>query len=291
MHQRLFLILCVGALPACDAQQPRETNGEVTRERRAEPAIVLGLRSTDADVRAAARAVAEGTPWLGTMRIAAALADPVRRTPEARLVAARAAAGWEGWTEVERQLAGEPWIGELAGGEAHALLARSAMAREADTLALRHAESAVRATSDEALRGPRLVLLARALDRTNALDSAAASYRRAAELMPLAGDWLRLRAAGVTGDDGARQRLYARISDTVARARVRVSEAQALERLGRRDDAARAWTEAGDRVSALRLRLAGAPDDHGLLGHGHEWRGRVGRRVDGRASGQRIVQA
>ncbi|HYD54211.1 MAG TPA: hypothetical protein VEA99_16365, partial [Gemmatimonadaceae bacterium] len=145
MHIRLLILCSLVAVHACGAQERRERAGEVTREVRAEPAIALGLRSADAAVRAAAQAVAAGTPWIATLRVAPALAEPARRTPEARLVAARAAAGWEGWSEVERQLAGQPWLGELAAGEGHVLLARAALARGADSAALPHAEAAARA--------------------------------------------------------------------------------------------------------------------------------------------------
>jgi hypothetical protein len=60
------------------------------------------------------------------------------------IVAARAAAGWDGWSEVDKLLAKEPWIDGQFGGEARELLTRSALARDADTLALRHASAAAR---------------------------------------------------------------------------------------------------------------------------------------------------
>jgi len=260
MHSRLLTILLFASATACDGQSG-ELSGEVTRTARAEPAVALGLHSSDSAVRRAAEAVAAGSPWIGTTRIAPALADEARRTPEARLVAARAAAGWEGWSEVERQIGGQPWLDTLAAGEGRVLLARAALAGGKPGDAARHAAAALsaRVTPDE--RGRRLLLLARALDRESSLDSAAASYRRAADALPLAADWLRLRAAGVTRDDGERERLLDGIRDSLARTRVAITEAQALERIGRRDEAARAFAAVGDRIASLRLRLAAASDD------------------------------
>lgn len=256
----LSLLLFAAALSSCDAQssRTREAPGDVVRDLPARGRPAAGLASRDPDVRAAARLVEDGTPWLGTVRIAPALADPTRRTAEARLVAARAAAGWEGWSLVDAQLDGTAWLDSLGGGEGRELLARAALARGDARAGARHAAAAVEAAAARDALARRLVLLARAHDRTDAVDSAAAAYAAAAELVPGAADWLRLRAAGVTRDDGRRRALLDAVRDSLARTRVAVAEATALERTGDADRAARAWLAAGDRVASLRVRLLSA---------------------------------
>ena len=141
-------------------------------------------------------------PWRATQIIAPLLRDPARRTPVVILVAARAAAGWGGWSEVERLLAKESWIDDPFDGEARELLTRSALERGADTAALTHARAAFAMRSRE-VRSRRLVLLARALERNNMFDSAAAAYSRAAESFRPVRDWLTLRAAGSESDSAS----------------------------------------------------------------------------------------
>jgi soluble lytic murein transglycosylase len=95
------------------------------------------------------------------------------------------------------------------------------------------------------------------------LDSAAATYRRAAEALSAIGDWLRLRAAGVTADSASRAALYATITIPAANARTRWTEALARERTGDPAGAARAYEQLGAVLASLRLRLAAAGDAAG----------------------------
>src|SRR5690606_32165866 len=152
-----------------------------------------------------------------TRILAPVLHDSALRSPEVVLTAARAAAGWGGWTEVNRLLTNAPWVDALAGGEGRELLTRSALHRNDDSTALRYAQSAVAAAEGRAAKGERLVLLARALDRVDANDSAAASYARAGELLPEIADWLRLRAAEVTASSAKRATFYTAIGAPAAR--------------------------------------------------------------------------
>ncbi len=211
--------------------------------------------ASDSVLRAATRALDEGRPWRATRILSPALDDTVLRTPAVVLTAARAAAGWGGWTEVNRLLADAPWVDSLASGEGRLLLTRSALRRNEDSTALRYALSAVRTAGGRAAEGERLVLLARALDRLDMNDSAAAAYSRAGELLPEIGDWLRLRAAGVTSSDAARAALYAELGNPAARARVGAVEARALERSRELAGAMAAYDSLGLPVRALRLRL------------------------------------
>lgn len=259
-----LLYLIIALLPlACGGKDSAggEVDGDVARRAEATGLLDLGRRSSDSAVRGAADALAHGSPWIATTRIAPALATPERRTPIALLVAATAAAGWQGWSEVERLLGAQPWLDTVAAGEGRELLARAALARGSDTAAVIQADRAVNTAGSRESKATRTVLLARAYDRTRRDDAAAKAYLEAAGSLPQAADWLRLRAAGVTRDEGTRKRLYREVRSPTARSRIGWTEAQALERAGAREDAARAYVALGDRVSGLRLRLGGEAGD------------------------------
>jgi len=210
----------------------------------------------DSALARADEAMARGRPWQATRILAPWLSDSSRRTPAAVYLAARAASEWKGWSEVLQLLAGEQWIDSLYGGSGRVLLARAALERRQDSLALGHAARAVQRHPS----GERLFLLATALDRLGARDSAAAVYARAAERLPVVADWLLLRAAAVTDDSVARAGLYSRMTNPLARGRIPWAEASAYGRTGDLEGAARRYAAAGDRLTSLRLRLASTPD-------------------------------
>jgi len=210
----------------------------------------------DSALARADEAMARGRPWQATRILAPWLNDSSRRTPAAVYLAARAASEWRGWSEVLQLLTGEQWIDSLYSGSGRVLLARAALERRQDSLALGHAARAVQRHPS----GERLFLLATALDRLGARDSAAAVYGRAAERLPVVADWLLLRAAGVTDDSVARAGLYTRITNPLVRGRIPWADARAHERTGDLEGAARRYAAAGDRITSVRLRLASTPD-------------------------------
>lgn len=177
----------------------------------------------------AEQAIAEGRSFAATRLLAPLLTTPTGREPAVILLAARAAAGWEGWGSVVRLLAQQSWLDELDGGEGRALLARARVER--GQAPLDDARRALATAHGDAL-GPRLVTLARAFDRADLRDSAAATYLRAEALLPSVGDWLRLRAAGVLADSTVRSKLYRLLTLPAAVNRVRWTEALALDRNG-----------------------------------------------------------
>ena len=132
----------------------------------------------DSTLARASEALARGRPWQATRLLSVALRGSSSRTPQTVFLAATAASEWGGWGEVRQLLQSEPWVDTLYGGRARVLLARAALEREADTDAVQHAQIALRR---DPLSGERLLLLATALDRLNARDSAAALYLRAAD--------------------------------------------------------------------------------------------------------------
>ena len=216
---------------------------------------VVASHALDSALARADEAMTRGRPWQATRILTPWLRDP-SRTPATVYLAARAASEWKGWSEVLQLLSGEPWIDSLYSGSAGVLLARAALERRQNTLALGHAVRAVQRHPS----GERLLLLATALDRLGARDSAAAVYAHAGERLPVVADWLLLRAAAVTDDSVIRARLYSRITNPLARARIPWADASAHERTGDLEGAARRYAAAGDRLTSLRLRLASTPD-------------------------------
>src|SRR5690242_6531607 len=65
--------------------------------------------------------VRAGRPWPATVLLASALRTPSGASPAVRLVGARAAAAWRGWSEVERILRDAPWLDAELEGEGREL--------------------------------------------------------------------------------------------------------------------------------------------------------------------------
>lgn len=225
--------------------------------------LLLSLAAPRADsiTAAAEAALRAGEAWRATRIIAPLLEAPATRTPDVVLLAARAAAGWEGWATVSRLLATQPWLDREQNGLGRALLARAAV-EQGDPTALAWARQAIEAAPNAGDRPTRLVVLARALDRGNRYDSAAIVYRDAAAALPAVADWLHLRAAGLTRDSTTRASLYAGLSIPAAQSRIRWTEALARDRTGDRLGAARIYASLGATLASLRLRLATAGQDN-----------------------------
>jgi peptidoglycan lytic transglycosylase len=242
--------------------------------------------SLDSTLALASEALARGRPWQATRLLSAALRDSSARTPATIFLAATAASEWGGWSEVLHLLDGQPWIDTLYQGRARVLLARAALERDADSAAMQHALIALRR---DPVSGERLMLLATALDRLDARDSAASVYNRAAERLPQVADWLRLRAAAVTGDSAARAQLYEGIVDPLPRGRIPWAEAAAYERTGDRAEAARRYSVIGERVTSLRIRLALSPDSSHRATIKREFLALLGARMGSLAARQAIT--
>ena len=210
----------------------------------------------DSLLASASAALDAGEPWRATRMLDSALRDTARRTPQRVLLAARAAAEWEGWSRVEELLEREPWLDSEFDGLGRELFARAAIARRADTLAIEQARLALRAATTAHDRGRRRVIMARVFDRLEMLDSAAVAYAEGAAVFKEVSDWLRLRAASVSADNAQRAAHFASLELSAAKARVPWVDAQARERTGDIPGATLAYTTLGARTAALRLAIA-----------------------------------
>ncbi len=249
-----LVLLFFSVFAACSPAPQASAAGDVASE-----SLDQEIAQTD-ELKNAQTAIDQGHPWTATQLVAPILKDPQRRTPAALIVAARAAAGWEGWAEVDKLLSRESWLDTTFDGEGRELLAQSALARGADTAALSQSSAALRDAKAAGARATRLVYLARALERNNMFDSAAVLYTRAGETFRPIRDWLTLRAAGVESDTLRRTALLAGVTRAPAKARVGWTDAQARERFGDASGAAQRYAALGATVSSLRLRLSVASD-------------------------------
>ena len=225
--------------------------------------VVAAPLAAQSPLAAADSALVANQPWRATLLLNPILASPATRTPEAVLLAARAAAAWEGWPTVRRLLEREPWLDIQFDRLGRRLLS------EADLGEFRNAQAVVDATAAVASdagrereeQGRRLVLLARAYDRLDQLDSAATVYRRAISLLPDLADWLTLRAAGVTRDSAERVSLYRSVALPAATPRIPWTEALARDRSNDIEGAATRYDRLGAHVSAVKVRWRGATTD------------------------------
>ena len=225
----------------------------------------LALQSTvggnghvsDSLLAVAEQALSNGQPWKASRAVAPLLESPTTRTPPTILLAARAAAGWDGWEAVTRLLMGQDWLDSTFDGDGRALLAR-AMVERGDPNAVDHARLALAGTANDRKKGERYLVLARAFDRTGRLDSASTAYRQAALRLPLVADWLYLRAAGVIVDSTARADLFVLVKSPAARERIRWTDALASERTGYLPRAIRLYEQLGSSITAFRLRAVTA---------------------------------
>src|SRR3954469_11185372 len=254
MRLRLIPVLTLLLVASCSPAKS-SADGEVAHQNDDELERAI---AADATLRDAVKAIDAGHPWKATVALAPKLSQ---KKPAIQLIAARAASKWGGWTEVEKLLANEPWIDSAFNGEAEALLARAALDRDSNDVAIRRAEAAVVRSPSSAERGAREVFLARALDRANQADSAARTYRAAAKNLPLVSEWLLLRAAGAEHDADARASDFGQVKLPAAKARVPWTEAQARERFGDISGAIERFTALKARFTALRLRLSAASGD------------------------------
>ena len=216
------------------------TVSELTPTLPADPMPAFSNARMALAVREAQGLVEGGRPWEAWKELRPFVKNPEDAPDAVVLLAARAAAGWEGWTQVRRLLSGREWLAQRAGGEGLFLLARAHEAKgdwpaAADGYrryakvrrAPRHAEAAAR--------------LGRALGRLNDARTAADAYGEAAQALGREGDWLRVlqaEALAKAGDKGALA--VAGAASSSAPVRVRLARAEA-----------RYWLAQGDTAQAM----------------------------------------
>jgi soluble lytic murein transglycosylase len=171
---------------------------------------------------AARRALAEKRYFHATLLLREYMASVSDTTAEALLLAARAEAGWGDWENVERLLAGRPWLDAEADALGWNLLGRSQYELgkwEAGRRALQTwLEKSANASATD--RGMAELFGAHAAREAGDEAGALAGYDRAAALLEPVRDWVGLQAvaaAAATGDTAEVERRLARMDEVLAR--------------------------------------------------------------------------
>jgi soluble lytic murein transglycosylase len=180
-----------------------------------------------------------GRPWAAWKTVRGHVSDPAHTPEPMVLLAARAAAGWDGWSQVRRLLEGRDWLAERGGGEGLYLLGRAYEARESWAAAA-DAYRRYTALSGAEHRVQASARLGAVLTRADDAAGAARAFAVAAHGTEAA-DWMRAREAEAlqrAGDPG------------VARAGT-VPSASPPVRLRATRAEARYWLSRGDTARAL----------------------------------------
>jgi soluble lytic murein transglycosylase len=132
----------------------------------------------------------DGRPWAAWSALrdfAEQDADPL--PPAVALLAARSAAGWQGWSHVRRLLEGQPWLASEDGGAGLRLLGEAEEANR-DWAAAANAYRRYAAVAAGADRGVAHARLGAALRRADENAAAADAFAHAARELPEVADWM-----------------------------------------------------------------------------------------------------
>jgi soluble lytic murein transglycosylase len=130
-----------------------------------------------------------GRPWAAWQTLRAHVKDPSDAPDQMVVLAARAAAGWDGWSQVRRLLQGRDWLATRAGGEGLYLLARADEARGQWSGAASGYRRYLSIDGAEH-RAEAAARLGRALTRASDARGAADAYARAAREGGESADWM-----------------------------------------------------------------------------------------------------
>jgi soluble lytic murein transglycosylase len=218
----------LSAIPAVEELTPRLPDDPMQPITHA--AMALAVRQAEGHLEA-------GRPWAAWKELRTFVQEPADAPERVVLAGARAAAGWDGWSQVRRLLEGRDWLAERGRGEGLYLLGRAYAdkqdwAQSADAyrryLEVRGAE---RRPEAAARMG---VVLTRAKDSAGAGRAFATAAGGGAE----AADWMRALEAetlGQAGDAGVVR--AASLPSASAPVRLRQTRAEARWRLARGDTA------------------------------------------------------
>ncbi|HST59645.1 MAG TPA: hypothetical protein VLK84_13165, partial [Longimicrobium sp.] len=223
-------------------------------------AMALAAREAEGHLQA-------GRPWAAWKELREYVQKPADAPDAVVLLGARAAAGWDGWTQVRRLLHDRDWLARRGRGEGLYLLGRAHAAKQDWAAAAdayrRYLE--VRGAERKPEAAARLgMVLARAKDSAGA----GRAYATAAGERSAAADWMRAleaEALGQAGDAGVVRAASApsasapvRLRQTRAEARYRLARgdtAGALDRL-EREERILAAAEAAPQAAELALEHA-----------------------------------
>jgi len=175
----------------------------------------------------------DGRPWAAWSALRDfAEKDADELPPAVALLAARSAAGWNGWSHVRRLLDGQPWLAEEDGGTGLMLLGRAEEENRdwaAAARAYRRSAAALRGAD----RGVAYARLGAVLRRSGADAAAADAFAHAAEELPEVADWMAALRADALAAAGKPVNAVAPAGSSAARAAA--ARAEARSRAARSD--------------------------------------------------------
>jgi len=185
----------------------------------------------------------DGRPWAAWNALRDfAEKDADELPPAVALLAAEAAAGWDGWGHVRRLLDGRPWLAEEDGGAGLMLLGRAEEAG-GDRDAAARAYRRYAAVASGSARGVAHARLGTVLRRDGRDREAADAFARAAAELPEVADWMAaLRADALAAAKGPDAPPPISSGSSAARAAGARAEARLLSARGD-GSAAAAWLE------------------------------------------------
>lgn len=176
----------------------------------------------------------DGRPWAAWNTLRDFVDDDADELPPAvALLAARSAAGWDGWSHVRRLLDGRDWLARQDDGAGLMLLGQ-AEAASGDWTSAATAYRRYAAVAKGADRGVAYARLGQALRRADRDAEAAQAFAKAADDLPEVADWMAaLRADALAAAGSAQVASVAPGGSSAARAQA--ARAEARWRAGRKD--------------------------------------------------------
>lgn len=180
-----------------------------------------------------------GRPWAAWNALRDFAEDDADELPApVALLAARSAAGWEGWSHVRRLLDGRPWLATEDGGAGLMLLGRAEEARGDPAAAIR-AYRRYATVAEGTERGLAHARLGSVLRRAGRGGEAADAFARAGEALPEVADWMAaLRADALAAANDPAASIPAPSGSSAARAAAAKAHARLLSARGDRPAAA-----------------------------------------------------
>ncbi|HET7464445.1 MAG TPA: lytic transglycosylase domain-containing protein [Longimicrobium sp.] len=224
--------LVVGSSPAAVRSLPKLA--DVTAAAELDPFRSVTHAGMLLAARTAHARLDDGRPWAAWNALRDFVDDDADELPPAvALLAARSAAGWDGWSHVRRLLEGRDWLAKEDDGAGLMLLGQ-AEAAGGDWASAAKAYRRYAAVAQGADRGVAHARLGAVLRRADRDAEAAAAFARAAEDLPEVADWMAALRADALAAAGSGDVASVTPGGSSA-ARAQAARAEARWRAGRGD--------------------------------------------------------
>jgi len=193
--------LIVGTSPAAVRSLPRVA--DISAAAQLDPFRSVTHAGMLLAARTAQGRLDEGRPWAAWNTLRDFVEDDADDLPPSvALLAARSAAGWDGWSHVRRLLERKDWLADEDHGAGFLLLGQAEEENQ-DWAAAAKAYRAYASAASGADRGLAYARLGRVLRKADRDADAAAAFARGADALPEVADWLAALRADALADAGS----------------------------------------------------------------------------------------